>query len=154
METSNNCTKLLHHYEGLKLKAYKCPAGVWTIGLGNTRYLDDKAVKEGDTITLAEAESLMHKTLKKFAQAVSKHMIVPGITQSMFDALVCFTYNVGIGAFEGSTLLRKLKAGKPKAEVAAQFHLWIKGGGKVLNGLVKRRAAEAWLFEHGEVKIF
>lgn len=99
METSKLCADIMHHYEGLKLEAYLCPAKVPTIGLGNTRYLNDRAVRMGDKITLQDAYALASATLKKFAQAVTQALKVP-VTQYQFDALVCLTYNIGRGAFE------------------------------------------------------
>lgn len=152
MEISINCIRLLKHYEGCRLRAYKCAAGIWTIGYGNTFLSDGKPVTQGDTITQQQAEELLPRILKKFAQAVFSR--TAKMEQHEFDALVCFTYNVGIGAFESSTLLKKIKKGSPVAEITAEFHKWNKANGQVLKGLVKRRAAEAWLYEHGEVKIY
>ena len=152
MNTSKNCVQLLKHYEGCRLEAYKCSAGIWTIGYGNTFHADGRPVKQGDKITQDEAEELLPIILKKFAQALFKR--TARMEQHEFDALVCFTYNVGIGAFEGSTMLKKIRKELPAAEIAAEFHKWNKAKGKVLNGLVKRRAAEAWLYEKGEVRIF
>lgn len=152
METSKDCVQLLKHYEGCRLQAYKCSAGIWTIGYGNTFFANGRPVKQGDSISQQEAEELLPLILKKFAQAVFRN--TAKMEQHEFDALVCFTYNVGISAFEGSTMLKKIRKVLPAGEIAAEFHKWNKAKGKVLNGLVKRRAAEAWLYEHGEVKIF
>lgn len=152
MDISKNCVQLLKHYEGCRLEAYKCSAGIWTIGYGNTFHADGRPVKQRDKITQDEAEQLLPIILKKFAQAVFKR--TARMEQHEFDALVCFTYNVGIGAFEGSTMLKKIRKDLPAAEIAAEFQKWNKAKGKVLNGLVKRRAAEAWLYEKGSVRIF
>jgi lysozyme len=152
MNISNNCIQLLKHYEGCRLEAYKCSAGIWTIGYGNTFHADGRPVKQGDSITQQKAEELLPLILKKFAQAVFKR--TAKMEQYEFDALVCFTYNVGIGAFDSSTLLKKIRKELPPAEIALEFHKWNKAKGKVLQGLVKRRAAEAWLYEKGEVRIF
>lgn len=152
MNTSKNCVQLLKHYEGCRLESYKCSAGIWTIGYGNTFHADGRPVKQGDKITQSEAEELLPIILKKFAQAVFGR--TAKMEQHEFDALVCFTYNVGIGAFEGSTMLKKIRKELPAAEIAVEFHKWNKAKGRVLNGLVKRRAAEAWLYQHGKVKIF
>jgi lysozyme len=152
MEVSNNCIALLKHYEGCRLNAYKCPAGIWTIGYGNTFFADGRPVKEGDTITQQQAEEMFPLVLKKFAQAVFRK--TAKMEQHEFDALVSFTYNVGIGAFDSSTMLKKIRKELPASEIAAEFHKWNKSNGKVLRGLVKRRAAEAYLYLHSEVKIF
>ena len=151
MDISKDCVRLLKHYEGCRLEAYKCSAGVWTIGYGNTFFGNGRPVKQGDKITQEEAEELLPLILKKFAQAVFRR--TAKMKQHEFDALVCFTYNVGIGAFEGSTMLKKIKKELPPSEIAMEFHKWNKAKGKVLRGLVKRRAAEACLYEYGEVKI-
>jgi lysozyme len=152
MNISNDCIQLLKYYEGCRMEAYKCSAGVWTIGYGNTFHANGRPVKQGDTITQQQAEELLPLILKKFAQAVFKR--TAKMEQREFDALVCFTYNVGIGAFESSTLLKKIRKELPAAEIVAEFHKWNKAKGNVLQGLVKRRAAEAWLYEKGEVRIF
>lgn len=134
---------LLHHFEGCRLTAYKCPAGIWTIGWGNTRYANGQPVREGDTITQATADELFRAILAKFEAAVEK--AAPGAAAYQFGALVSFAYNVGIGAMEGSTLLRLHKAGN-FAGAAEQFLRWDKAGGKVLKGLQRRRAAERLLY--------
>jgi lysozyme len=134
---------LLHHFEGCKLTAYKCPAGIWTIGWGNTFYEDGVPVAPGDKITQARANELFQLVLAKFEAAVEK--AAPGAPAHQFGALVSFAYNVGIGAMEGSTLLRLHKAGN-FAGAAEQFLRWDKAGVKVLKGLQRRRAAERLLY--------
>lgn len=129
---------LLKSFEGCKLVAYLCPAKVWTIGYGHTG-----GVKEGDKITQARAEELLRADLAVFEACVAK--ACPKATQNEFDALVCFTYNVGTAAFLKSTLLKKVTSGLTH-EVVDQFMKWTTGGGKVLPGLVKRRMAEAELY--------
>lgn len=119
--------------------AYLCPANVWTIGYGTT-----EGVRPGLVITQAQAERLLQRDLTKFEDAVNELVRVP-LTQNQFDALVSFTYNVGATAFANSTLLRKLNAGD-KTGAAGQFQRWNKAGGRVLTGLVRRRADEANLF--------
>lgn len=131
---------LIKKAEGLRLKAYLCPAKVWTIGYGTTR-----GVKPGQTITEAKAAELLREDVREFEQAVSDAVTVP-ITQGQFDALVSLAYNIGAGAFRASTLLRLLNRGE-YAKAAEQFDRWNRGGGRVLPGLVKRRAAERKLFE-------
>ena len=139
MKTSKNGINLIKTYEGCRLTAYKCPAGVWTIGYGHTT-----GVKQGDKITQLQADTLLIADLEKFEKAVTKLVKKP-ITQNEFDALVSFAFNVGIGNFEKSTLLRLINRGQ--FELASkQFERWIYAGGKPLTGLKKRRLAEKTLF--------
>lgn len=125
-------------HEGLRLDAYLCPAGVWTIGYGHTG-----DVKEGDQITEHQAEAILEVDLHRFEQAVER--LAPRANANQFSALVSFAFNVGVAAFEKSTLLRLFNLGQHVA-AAAQFDVWVKAKGKVLPGLVKRRAAEKALF--------
>lgn len=122
-----------------KYKAYRCPAGVWTLYAGLT-----KGIKEGMTCTEAEGERLLRKELNVYEDAVEKLVKVP-LNQNQFSALTLLVYNIGVGAFQKSTLLKLLNQGKYTA-AAAQFERWNKGGGRVLKGLVSRRKAEAALF--------
>ena len=134
---------LLHHFEGCRLTAYKCPAGVWTIGWGNTRYANGQPVREGDRISQATADELFRSILATFEAAVEK--AAPGAPPHQFGALAAFAYNVGIGALQSSTLLKLHRAGNI-AGAAEQFLRWDKAGGKVLKGLQRRRAAERLLY--------
>ena len=143
MKISNTGIKLIRGFEELRLKAYDDGVGVWTIGYGTT-VINGVAVKKGDTCTLEQAKAYMAQDLKKFESAVNTAVKVP-LNQNQFDALVSLTYNIGIGAFKDSTLLKKLNA-KDYAGTAAQFPRWNRGGGRVLNGLVKRRKIEMELF--------
>ncbi len=140
MHTSQKGLDLIKSFEGLRLSAYKCPAGVWTIGYGTTA-----GVKPGQSITKERAEELLRDDVKRFEDQVLRLVKVP-LTQGQFDALVSFTYNLGAANLGNSTLLRLLNAGDYKG-AAAQFDRWTKAGGKELPGLVKRRAAERALFE-------
>lgn len=146
-KTATKGIDLIKEFEGCKLTAYKCPAGVWTIGYGHTGSVDGKAITSGMTITAAKATELLKADLSKFEAAVNSYVTAP-ITQNMFDALVSFTFNCGAGALKGSTLLKKLNA-KDYDGAAAEFPKWNKAGGKVLNGLVRRREAERCLFMLG-----
>ena len=136
---------LICSFEGLKLKAYDDGVGVWTIGFGTTIYPNGIKVRKGDTCTEAQAKAYMAHDLKKFESAVDSAVTV-SINQNQFDALVSLAYNIGTGAFKESTLLKKLNESDYKA-AAAQFAVWNKGGGKVMLGLVNRRAVERKLFE-------
>ena len=146
LKTSPQGLAIIKKFEGFRAKPYACPAGVATIGYGSTYYADGKPVKLTDApITEAQAQELLQATLAKYEACVNGAVKMP-INQNQFDALVSFTYNVGCSAFRNSTLLRLLNQGyAPQA--AAQFYRWTLGGGKVLAGLVSRRAAERALFE-------
>lgn len=131
--------ELIKKFEGCKLKAYLCPAGIMTIGYGHTH-----GVVKNQEITQEQADQLLEDDLQIFINAVDQNTNVK-LTQNEFDALVAFTFNVGIGAFKQSTLCKLIN--ENKLELAAeQFARWNKAGGKVLPGLVRRRAAEKALF--------
>lgn len=138
-ETSQNGIDLIKAFEGLRLRAYKCSAGVWTIGYGHTG-----DVEPDDAITREEAEELLGGDLRRFEYSVQLNVTVP-ISQNQFDALVSFSYNVGVGAFRKSTLLRKLND-LDVSGAADEFLRWNKAGGQILSGLIKRRKAERQLF--------
>lgn len=131
--------ELIKEFEGFKGKAYLCPAHVWTIGYGTT-----KNVKQGQMVTEGQALLMLQVDVKQFESDVTSMVKVP-LTQNQFDALVCFAYNVGSGNLKSSTLLKLVNAGDFTG-AAAQFGRWNKGGGQVLAGLTRRRAAEAALF--------
>ena len=132
---------MIKRFEGLELKAYRCPAGIWTIGYGHT----GSDVREGMTISEEEADRLLASDLEAFERAVSRLVRVP-IVQNRFDALVSFCYNVGEGNFERSTLLRKVNANPDDRSIADEFKRWNKAGGKPVKGLTERRLAEALLY--------
>lgn len=140
MHISQQGLDLIKSFEGLRLSAYKCPADVWTIGYGTTA-----GVKPGQAITKERAEELLREDVARFEAQVLRLVKVP-LTQGQFDALTSFVYNLGAGNLSNSTLLRVLNAGDYSG-AAAQFDRWDKAGGKVLPGLVRRRAAERALFE-------
>jgi lysozyme len=132
------------------LKAYIDPVGIPTIGYGSTYNYDAKRkVRLGDSITQEKAVEWLRKETKSIVPKIKALVKVP-INQNQLDSLTSFVYNVGIGAFQSSTLLRLLNSGAPKEEVAAQFDRWNKGtvnGEKVvLPGLVRRRKEEKALF--------
>lgn len=132
---------LIKEYEGVRLKSYKCPAGVWTVGVGHTSAAGAPEVKPGMTITETEALKILRNDLKKFEASIDSMVRVP-LKQNQYDALCSFIFNVGAGAFQKSTLLRKLNAGD-YAAVPQELMKWTKAGGKELPGLVRRRRAEA-----------
>lgn len=127
---------LIKKYEGLRLEAYKCPAGVWTIGYGHT-----KGVYKGMSISKEEAEKLLQQDVSVFELQVIN--TVGKLAACKIDALVSFAYNVGIAAFRNSTLCRKVKANSDDPAIRNEFMKWIYAGSKKLQGLVKRRAEEA-----------
>lgn len=144
--TSNTGMNLIKKYEDLRLNSYRDPGTgnqPFTVGYGTTR-INGKPVQLGLTITEAQAEAYFKKDLVYFENEVKKYIRVD-LTQSEFDALVSFTYNVGAGSLQSSTLRKKLNS-KDYLAAADQFLAWNKAGGKVLNGLVKRRAKEKELF--------
>ena len=144
MKISKQGLELIKEFEGVRLESYKCPAGIWTIGIGHTSAAGAPDVKPGMKITLQEAYDILNRDLDQYEDAVSKFVKVP-LTQNQFDALVSFVYNVGVGAFQKSTLLKKLNAGQYDA-VPNELMKWTKAGGKDLPGLVRRRRAECALW--------
>ena len=131
---------IIKQYEGLKLEAYLCPAGIPTIGYGHTR-----GVKLGQKISAAQAEVFLDHDYKE-AEDVVKRLITVPLTDNQLGALTSFVFNLGEGRLLGSTLRRKLNSGDYKG-TAAEFDKWVYSGGKKLNGLIARRAAERKLFE-------
>ena len=144
MHVSPSGVDLICNFEGLRLKAYDDGVGVWTIGFGTTKYPNGIRVKKGDTCTLDQAKAYMQNDLKAFEQTVNNAVKVP-LNQNQFDALVSLAYNIGSTAFKNSTLVRQLNEGNYKA-AANQFNVWVNAGGKRMQGLVNRRAAERTLF--------
>jgi lysozyme len=130
--------KIIETYEGCKLEAYRCPAGIWTIGFGHTG-----DVLPGMKVTQHQADTVLEYDLERFESAVGK--LCPQANANQFSALVCFAFNVGVDALKSSTLLRKFLAGDVSG-AAEEFLKWTHAAGKELPGLVKRRAAERALF--------
>lgn len=129
---------LIKEFEGCRLKAYKCPAGVWTIGYGWT-----PGVKPGQVWTQEQAEEMLAKGVKPYAATVAK--TCPHASQNQFDAMVSLCYNIGPGNFIKSSVARLHNQGNFNAAADA-FLKWNKGGGKVLAGLDRRRRAERKLY--------
>lgn len=136
MRVSDICFSKIQEFEGLRLTAYKCPAGVWTIGFGHT-----KGVKMGQTITKAQAESLLRGDLLPCEEYVRGLNLE--LTQGQFDALVDFCFNLGTAALQRSTLLQKIRTKADELTIRNEFAKWVNAGGVRLQGLVKRRAWEA-----------
>lgn len=135
----NPAIPLIKEFEGCKLKAYKCPADVWTIGYGHT-----DGVKEGDEITQQEADRLLASDVELFTTGVQR-LVHSDINRNQLGALVSFSFNLGLGNLRHSTLLRMVNAGDFLG-AANEFARWNKAGGKILSGLVRRREAERQLF--------
>ncbi|EMI5460301.1 lysozyme [Enterobacter roggenkampii] len=144
MQTSDKGIALIKQFEGCKLTAYQDSVGVWTIGYGWTKPVDGKPIRAGMTIKQETAERLLKTGLVSYENDVSR-LVKVDLTQGQFDALVSFTYNLGARSLSTSTLLRKLNGGD-YAGAADEFLRWNKAGGKVLNGLTRRREAERALF--------
>ncbi|MCO7744896.1 lysozyme [Escherichia coli] len=144
MQTSDKGIALIKEFEGCKLTAYQDSVGFWTIGYGWTQPVDGKPIRAGMTIKQETAERLLKTGMVSYESDVSR-LVKVGLTQGQFDALVSFTYNLGARSLSTSTLLRKLNAGD-YAGAADEFLRWNKAGGKVLNGLTRRREAERALF--------
>ena len=145
MRSSQRLVDMIKAFEGFSAEPYLCPAKVWTIGHGTTRYPNGVFVGPQDPdITKGYAEQYLRADLVKFELGVSKAVTVP-LSQNQFDALVSFAYNVGLGNLKSSTLLKLLNAGK-YSDAALEFLKWDKAKGKALPGLTKRRKAEMDLF--------
>jgi len=136
---------LIKKFEGCRLKAYKCPANVWTIGYGNTFYENGMKVKEGDVITQERADELAKFIIDQFAVTIEPFIQKP-LTDNQFSACVSLAYNIGTSGFKRSSVFKKLNINPNDPTIADSFKLWNKGGGKVLAGLVKRREAEIQLY--------
>jgi len=141
MQIGKNCIDLIKKFEGLKLESYKCPAGLWTIGYGNTQWENGTRVKENQVIDIQRAEKLLMFWVNKYAEKINLK-----VNQNQFDALVSFAYNVGITNFNNSTLRKKVIANPNDATIRDEFMKWVNSRGKQLPGLVKRREAEANLY--------
>ena len=131
---------LIKKFEGCELEAYQCSAGVWTIGYGHT-----KGVAPGDSISQEEAEQMLVDELHEYESYVNEYVTV-ALSQNQFDALVSWVYNLGPANLKASTMLKVLNSGEYE-DVPAQMKRWNKAGGKVLEGLIRRREAEACLYQ-------
>ena len=143
MKISQEGLSLIKKFEGCRLEAYYCSGGVLTIGYGHTG-----GVKESDTITQEEAEKLLRADVFKFEEYVEDNVMVE-LDQSQFDALVAWTFNLGPGNLRESTMLKKLNNADYES-VPFEMRRWNKAGGKTLDGLIRRRNAEALLFQSKE----
>ena len=137
---------MIKHHEGFVRKPYQDPIGLWTVGVGHLIGDGKSLSKEwkGKVLTEEEVDELLFEDLERFEIGIQRLTKVP-LTQSQFDALVSFSFNVGLGNFQSSTLRSKLNRGDYEG-ASNEFPKWRKAGGKILPGLVKRRADERALF--------
>ena len=146
MKASNRCIDLIKQFEGFSDRPYMCPASIPTIGFGATFYPNGVKVKLTDPqITRDKATKMLGLMVDKFALQVDR-LIKVEIKQNQFDALVSFAYNVGIGNFRNSTLLRKLNLKANNAVISLELNKWNRANGNIMAGLTRRRNAEAKMF--------
>ncbi len=157
MKTSARAIEMIKHHEGVRLKPYRCPARLWTVGVGHVidpahgrvKFEDrlQLALPEGwaRTLTMEEVDAILRADLDRFERGVLR--MCPGAAgrQGVFDALVSFSFNVGLGSLQKSTIRMRVNRGDLEG-AAEEFKKWTKAGGKVLPGLVKRRGDERALF--------
>jgi len=136
---------IIRKHEGLRLNAYLCPAGVWTIGWGNTFYENGSKVKQGDVITRERADALLLMIVNKFRNEM-RPLITKPLTVNQESALVSFVYNVGVNALRRSTLLKKVNDNPSDPTIRDEFMKWNKANGVMLPGLTNRRRDEANLY--------
>ncbi len=137
--------ELIQKWEGCRLTAYLCSAGVATIGWGSTLYANGTKVKLGDKITQKAADDLFLITLKQYEDAVDR-LVTSKINSNQRAALISFCYNLGIGALKNSTLLKKVNSNPNDITIKDEFMKWTKASGKVIQGLVNRRNDEQKLY--------
>lgn len=145
MEITQKGIELIKKWEGLRTKAYKCSAGVPTIGYGLTFYPNGERVKMGDIITEEQAETYLVEVLKNFQKQITP-LVKTELNPHQWDALVSFSYNVGVGNLKKSTLLKKVNANPNDPSIRNEFERWVYAGKTKLNGLVARRKEEANLY--------
>jgi len=146
MRLDENGYKLIAGFEGLSLKPYLCSAKIPTIGYGNTYYPDGKRVDlKDESITKEYALEIFKTVADRFALSVARYIKKP-VTQNQFNSMVSMAYNIGTGAFSGSTLVKKVNINPDDATIRTEFLKWNKGGGKVINGLTIRRIKEANIY--------
>lgn len=143
LKISQEGISLIKKFEGCELTAYQCSAGVWTIGYGHT-----KGIEEGMEITQQEAEDMLVEELHEYENYINDNVTAP-LSQNQFDAMVSWVYNLGPANLKASTLLKVLNAGDYDG-VPAQIKRWNKAGGVTLDGLIRRREAESLLFQNKE----
>ena len=156
MNVSEKAIKVITHHEGLRFKPYRCPAKLWTIGVGHVLYPDQGKMplaerdsyqlraEDNRTFTQEEVNGILRADLARFERGVSQYITVP-LSQGMFDGLVSFAFNVGLGTLQRSTLRAKLNRGD-KEGAAEELLKYCMAGGKILKGLQNRRIDERAMF--------
>ena len=148
MKASDNAKSIIKKSEGLRLKAYKDPGSVnglpITIGYGSTMYPDGKKIELSHIISMETADKLLQWEINKKSNVLAA-LNLP-LNQNQFDACLSFIYNLGFGAFQKSTLLNKIKLNPNDPTIKNEFMRWVNNDGKIMQGLVKRRAEEAALY--------
>ena len=139
MKASVDAYELIKQFEGLRLEAYLCPAGIWTIGYGHT-----SDVSPNSCITIQEADEYLHRDVASVELQLNKLNL--SLSQCQWDAIVSFVFNVGIGNFKASTLLAKIRINPDDNSIMDEFLRWVYANGKVMKGLQKRRLAEMKLY--------
>ena len=157
MKVSDACVEMIKHHEGVKLKPYRCPAALWTVGVGHVLYPEQAAIKMIDRMALplkpehdrlftaGGVDAIFRSDLIRFESGVLRLCPSSANSQAQFDALVSFSFNLGLGSLQSSTLRMKYNRGDT-AGTAEEFLKWNKAGGKTLKGLTRRREAERLLF--------
>ncbi len=152
IESSPDCAELIKHFEGLFLKAYLCPARVWTIGYGTTLFPDAVKVKEGDSCNAVQALQYLRNDLSYFESMVDAYTR-DDVSQQQFDALVSFCYNLGAKNLKDSTLLSLINSDPVNyAAIESQWLRWNKAAGRELLGLTRRRNSEFYYYRTGILK--
>lgn len=145
MKASVDAYELIKQFEGLRLKAYLCPAGIWTIGYGHT-----SGVSPNSFITIQEADEYLHRDVATIEMQLNKLNL--SLRQCQWDAIVSFVFNVGIGNFKASTLLAKIRINPDDNSIIDEFLRWVYANGKVIRGLQKRRLTEMKLYFSDKLK--
>ena len=145
MKASIDAYELIKQFEGLRLEAYLCPAGIWTIGYGHT-----SGVSPNSFITIQEADEYLHRDVASIEMQLNKLNLI--LRQCQWDAIVSFVFNVGIGNFKSSTLLAKIRTNPDDNSIMDEFLRWVYANGKVMKGLQKRRLAEMKLYFSDKLK--
>lgn len=145
MKASVDAYELIKQFEGLRLEAYLCPAGIWTIGYGHT-----SGVSPNSFITIQEADEYLHRDVAAIEMQLNKLNL--SLRQCQWDAIVSFVFNVGIGNFKASTLLAKIRINPDDNSIIDEFLRWVYANGKVMRGLQKRRLIEMKLYFSDKLK--
>ena len=145
MKASIDAYELIKQFEGLRLEAYLCPSGIWTIGYGHT-----SGVSPNSFITIQEADEYLHRDVAAIEMQLNKLNL--SLRQCQWDAIVSFVFNVGIGNFKASTLLAKIRINPDDNSIMDEFLRWVYANGKVMRGLQKRRLTEMKLYFSDKLK--